>query len=528
MIRSGVARRPFKEAVRGVKPATLILTVLIAAAASGASYTPQTIQNPPGTDADLAVGEAAARSECGACHVLPPPDVLPRPAWRDEIARMLLIKNGQPEPAGPRGTAARMVSLPVEWQAIVKYYEARAPEQLPLPASWPDPDGRLAFSKREIPGPPRSSIHTVANVRLIDTNRAGRPSVVVSDMRSGIVYALRIENEPAAIVNLGRLSNPAHATPVDLDRDGRLDLLLADLGSFVPGDHDRGAVVWLRAREDGTYAPVTLKRGPRVADVEAADFDGDGRLDLAVASFGWRRTGDLTILKNETLDPDKPAFAPHLIDKRTGAIHTIPVDLDRDGRSDLITLFAQEHETVVAFLNRGGLRFEAQRVYSAPHPNWGSSGIEAVDLDKDGDLDVVMSNGDMFDDQILKPYHGIQWLENRGTFPFTEHTLVSIPGVQRAATADLDGDGDLDIAACALVPSRDADTRRLPSVIWLEQSPPGRFVLHVLERGVPTHATLDVGDLDRDGDVDIVVGNFSLESPVTSPLSFFENLRVKK
>ena len=441
---------------------------------------------------------------------------------------MLLIKNGQPEPTGPRGTAARIVSLPVEWQAIVKYYEARAPEKLPLPASWPDPDGRLPFSRRAIPGPAGSSNHAVANVRLIDMNRDGRPSVVVSDMRSGIVYALGIEREPASIVTLGRLSNPAHATPVDLDRDGQLDLLLADLGSFVPGDHDRGAAVWLRARKDGTYAAVTIKRGPRVADVEAADFDDDGRLDLAIASFGWRRTGDLTILKNETLDPDQPTFAPHLIDKRTGAIHTIPADLDRDGRSDLITLFAQEHETVVAFLNRGGLRFEARSVYSAPHPNWGSSGIEAVDLDQDGDLDVVMTNGDMFDDQILKPYHGIQWLENRGTFPFTEHTLASLPGVQRAETADLDGDGDLDIAACVVVPSQDPAARRLPSVVWLEQTLPGRFVLHVLESGVPAHATLDVGDPDRDGDVDIVVGNFSLDTPVTSPLSFFENLRVKK
>jgi len=441
---------------------------------------------------------------------------------------MLLIRNGQPEPTGPRGTAARIVSLPVEWQAIVKYYEARAPEKLLLPASWPAPDGRLPFSKRAIPGPPGSSTHTVANVRVIDTNRDGPPSVVVSDMRSGIVYGLRIENEPAPFVNLVRLSNPSHATPVDLDRDGQLDLLLADLGSFLPGDHDRGAVVWLRARKDGTYAPVTIKRGPRVADVETADFDGDGRPDLAIASFGWRRTGDLTILKNETVDYDGPSFVPQLIDKRTGAIHAIPADLDRDGRPDLITVFAQEHETVVAFLNRGGMRFEASTIYTAPHPNWGSSGIEVVDLDADGDLDVLMTNGDMFDDQILKPYHGIQWLENRGTFPFTEHTLARIPGIQRAQAADLDGDGDLDVVACALVPSLDPVTRRLPSVVWLEQMPSARFMLHVLESGLPTHATLDVADLDRDGDLDIVVGNFSLETPVTSPLSFFENLRVRK
>jgi VCBS repeat protein len=510
-----------------VKSAMLSLTVLIVAA-FGASHASRASQYPPGTDADLAAGEAAARTECGSCHALPPPDVLPRSAWRDEIARMFLLKSGQPEPPGPRGTAARIVNLPAGWQSTVKYYEARAPERLAPPASWPDPDDTVPFRKRAIPGPPGSSNHTVSNVRLIDLDGDGRPSVLVNDMRSGIVYEIRLENESGTLRELARLSNPAHTAPIDLDGDGHRDLLLADLGSFLPADHDRGAVVWLRGRKDGTYTPVTITRGPRVADVEAADFDGDGRLDLAMGSFGWRRTGNLTILRNGTTDYDHASFVAHLTDKRTGAIHAIPADLDLDGRPDLIALFAQEHETVVAFLNRGGMRFETKSLYNAPHPNWGSSGVEVVDLDKDGDLDVLMTNGDMFDDQIMKPYHGIQWLENTGTFPFTAHALASLPGVQRAQAADLDGDGDLDIVACALLPSQEEIARRQPSVVWLEQTMAGRFVRHVLEIGTPAHATLDVGDVDRDGDVDIVVGNFSLDTPVASPLSLFENLRARK
>ena len=49
---------------------------------------------------------------CAKCHKLPPPDVLPKRCWRDEIARMFLIQQNQPEPIGPPGTAARMVTLP--------------------------------------------------------------------------------------------------------------------------------------------------------------------------------------------------------------------------------------------------------------------------------------------------------------------------------------------------------------------------------------------------------------------------------
>ena len=77
-----------------------------------------------------AAGAAAAHAQCATCHKWPPPDILPRDRWRDEIARMFLIQNNQPEPSGPPGTAGRMVRLPLDWQSIVGYYEANAPEQL--------------------------------------------------------------------------------------------------------------------------------------------------------------------------------------------------------------------------------------------------------------------------------------------------------------------------------------------------------------------------------------------------------------
>jgi hypothetical protein len=490
--------------------------------------TPLIAQEPTPPNTQVVAGEAASHVQCGTCHKWPPPDVLPRSSWRDEIARMFLIQNNQPEPIGPPGTAARMVRLPSDWQSIIGYYEANAPEHLAPPARWPAPDQTLPFRKRVVSAANGPSNQAVANIRLLDLDHDGRLEMVLSDMRNGIVYKAKPQEEQPTFVEIARLSNPAHIEPIDLDGDGILDLLIADLGSFLPSDHHRGAVVWLRGRKDGTYAPITLKGWPRVSDVEAADFDGDGRLDLAVAAFGWRRTGDFTILKNETADYGTPSFVPYQIDKRTGSIHGIPVDLNGDKKSDLITLFAQEHETVVAFLNKGGMHFDPQVIYAGPHPNWGSSGIQVVDLDKDGDLDVLMTNGDTFDDKILKPYHGIQWLENKGTFPFTEHTLAAMPAVERAQAVDLDGDGDLDIAACALASSENVEARSLPAVVWLEQTRPGVFERHVLEVGLPTHATLDVGDFDNDGDMDIVVGNFTLDTPVQGLVEIFENLRVRK
>jgi len=236
-----------------------------------------------------------------------------------------------------------------------------------------------------------------------------------------------------------------------------------------------------------------------------------------IAAFGWRKTGRIAIMENRTTNPRQPSFTEHVIDPRTGAIHVIPADLNKDGRMDFVAVLAQEHEAVIAYLNRGDFTFEQKVIYQAPHPNWGSTGIQLVDLDKDGDLDVLLTHGDTLDDGIVKPYHGIQWLENTGTYPYVEHTIATMAGVHRAEAVDLDGDGDLDIVACALlVGGSDVDERTLPALGWLEQTRPGVWVKHTIEMGVPRHATLDVGDIDGDGVPDIVTGTFATGSAASS------------
>jgi hypothetical protein len=137
---------------------------------------------------------------------------------------------------------------------------------------------------------------------------------------------------------------------------------------------------------------------------------------------------------------------------------------------------------------------------------------------------VLLAHGDSFDDLVLKPYHGLIWLENRGSFPFVEHQLATLPGAHGAKAVDLDGDGDLDIVATALVMGGDM-TDQLASLVWLEQTTPGHFERHTIEKGSPTHATLDVGDLDGDGKPDIAVGWFALGKPLGAWIDLWRNLR---
>ncbi len=474
--------------------------------------------------------EAEVRQRCGTvCHKFPPPDILPRAAWRDELVRMQLIMDGVPEPAGMKDAARAMIPLPPDMLRIQRFYEASAPVALPAHTPWPaTPNATTGFERQSLrvegqAGPSRPAI---ANVRLLDLDGRGRLQVVASDMRAGLLLA----GPPVrggTLKVIAEVPHPSHIEQVDLDKDGLQDLLVGDLGSFQPADHTSGAIVWLRRGKNGAFTPIVLADSlGRVADVRAADFDGDGDLDLVAAVFGWRRTGSLLLLENRTSDWTRPQFVAAELDRRNGAIHVPIADLNGDDKPDIVVLFAQEHETVAALINTGKGTFRTETIFEAPHPNWGSSGIELVDLDKDGDLDVLHTHGDTFDDFVVKPYHGITLLENTGTYPYTPRPIAALPGAHRAMAADLDGDGDLDIAAAAMVfGGGGPNEASLPGVVWLEQTARHTWVRHTIKVGTPAYATLDIGDVDRDGRPDLIVGGFAFGPAMDGVVDVWRNVR---
>ena len=470
------------------------------------------------TSAGMSDEERLARATCSTCHSFPPPDILPKDAWRSEIVRMMFIREGRLPPIGDPAVVYRTVQLPSDMQQALRYMVKYAPDHLAAPEPWPDPsESPVKFTHYGLSVPDRPNDPAVSNVELVDFDGDGTLDVLGTEMRQGTVFTGHPQKAGSPLSVVASIPHPAHVSVADVDGDGIRDLLVGDLGEFFPADHDKGAVIWLRGRPGGKFDAFWLDGWPRVADVEAADFNGDGKNDLAVAAFGWHKTGHITIVENAMTNPAHPEFKNHTIEPKPGGIHIIPVDLNHDGKMDFVTLLAQEIESVYAYINKGGFTFEQKLIYAAPHPNWGSSGIQLVDLDKDGDLDVILTHGDSFDDGLVKPYHGIQWLENTGTYPFVEHTITAMPGVHRALAADIDGDGDLDIVACALLAGgSDQDESALPALVWLEQTKPGMFVKHTIEMGFPRHATLDVADIDGDGDMDIVTGYFSINKPAES------------
>jgi hypothetical protein len=491
----------------------LALLVLLAAVGAGATWyvasrsggSLQPVFVPP--PAPEASAEEV-KQFCGvACHAYPPPDSFPRWAWRKEVEQGFhFASRFRPDMRAPL------------LQSVVAYYESRAPLDLPLP-SRPVAPGKptVTWQRRGYRIAEGQRFPEVVNVNLVRLTPTGKVKILVCECdplkNEGRVLLFDPHAEPPTWKVLARLPAPAHAEVVDLDGDGHLDILVACLGHFFPTDEKAGSVVWLRNRGDETFEPITLLRGVgRVADVQAADFRDTGKLDLVVAEFGWREIGSVLLLENHTTDWSKPRFVPVVLDERHGAINVPVADLNGDGKPDFVALISQEHETVVAFLNEGNGRFRKEVIWTAPHPAYGSSGIQLVDLDGDGDLDVLYTNGDVLDKPfVLKPYHGIHWLENRGRFPFTHHRLADMPGVMRAVAADVRGSGVKDVLAVSYLPAEEFSRRdelNLDAVLWLEQTTKGTFVRRPLETKSCDHFTCAAGDLNGDGRPALVVGNF--------------------
>src|SRR5262245_10041970 len=499
---------------------TRTLTIIAVAAALSLSLalTGQAPRaQPPPEPAPAEASAEVVHQFCSVCHAYPPPDTFPRAAWREEVRKAYDFFRD-----------ANLRQETPDLESVVQYYERRAPIRLPAadrppPASGPTP---VAFRKQGLRPPDGAAVPQVTHVNLAPLYHRDKLDLLVCQTKPDRIWAVKLYDDPPSWHLLNdTVMAPCHVEVVDLDGDGHKDLLVAELGFFYPTKKLTGQVVWLRGDGKGRFTPHVLLDGVgRVADVQAADFQGKGKLDVVVGVFGPHKAGVL-FLENQTTDWNKPRFVPRWLDERSGVIHVPIGDINGDGNPDIVALISQEHETVAAFVNEGPLdgkmHFTKKTIYTAPHPAYGSSGIQLVDMNQDGKLDVLYTNGDVFDPPaLLKPYHSIQWLENRGSFPFVHHHVASMYGAMRAVAADLTGKGKLDIVAVAFLPPEEFPQLaevKAEAVALFEQTAPGKFERHVLATNACHHLTCAVGDIYGDGRQHLVTGNFFLTPATAQP-----------
>jgi hypothetical protein len=302
---------------------------------------------------------------------------------------------------------------------------------------------------------------------------------------------------------------PAHAQIIDFDKDGDNDIMVAVLGMLFPNNDKIGSVVILENNDTAKFTKhVIINKVARVSDVRAGDLDDDGDMDLAAGQFGYD-DGETRWIEN--LGSWK--FRSHILQNLSGPVNVEPVDIDRDGDLDIISLVTQEWEEIYCYLNDVKGNFTSRLLYGSSNEDIGSSGIYISDFDKDGDDDILYTNGDAFDyiPPQGRPWHGVQWLENKGNLNFEFHRLCNFTGAYNARPSDIDNDGDNDLFSVSGFNLWDRPESR--SFIWLENSGNMQFIRHDIT-STPTHLlTLELGDFNNDGMMDMVTGGMHTYPP---------------
>jgi hypothetical protein len=248
---------------------------------------------------------------------------------------------------------------------------------------------------------------------------------------------------PAPLPIFSDISADAHFADVDGDSD--LDILVSNEIPFPmsPGAQSR---LWINSGL-GQFTDQTIPRLPVAIDQTVAmlpgDIDGDGDLDLIVLNRGQ----DKVLMNNGAgffTDETSLRFPLTSDTSRAGGL----ADLDRDGDLDLV-VGNSRGEAAALYFNDGGGTFVAGDLGMTSLPNETIAGLELVDLDGDGDLDIYLSNAG----QLLIG-HGFlggpdRYFRNNGRGRFEErtssHFVPPNDPTTDAAFGDIDGDRDLDL-----------------------------------------------------------------------------------
>lgn len=430
---------------------------------------------------------------CGSCHKVPPPNVLPKISWPRVIETM--------EDIAQRRMGREYMSKEII-RDITAFYYGSSTETLPPLPYVDDVSDSLKFSNHSIIK--ESQLQLILNINAVDFGRG--TEFLVCDGESKQLIRFSHSAKGWEQVALAIFEIPIHTQVVDYNLDGLLDIIVVDLGIYLPTGDLAGRNFLLQQHVLGEFEKKLLLDGlGRATDAHALDLDNDGDLDLAVAVFGGGDVGEVFWMENLGNGKHKK----HMLLNLSGALNISPVDLNGDGKIDLVSLVAQEHEMIVGFINEGKGVFKAHTLARAPHPMFGSTSMRPVDLDGDGDIDILFTKGDAFDTQNdPKPYHGVQWLENKGNLHFQFHNIGRFYGASTAVAVDLDLDGDLDVIVGSWVNHWDDNKRQ--SLIWYENNGKQKFYPHPIVNEPRNIVTILSHDINKDGRPDIIAGSFSM------------------
>jgi FG-GAP-like repeat len=453
-------------------------------------------------------GEVLAKAYCQSCHMLPDPSLLDSKSWEKGVLPQMGPRLGifyfgfdmYPRIRDKNLTADYYPSHPVlsvdEWQHIIDYYGSISPDSLPGQARKNMISKKLNLFKAEIP--PFSYDHAATCYVKINSNDSLHPIIISDAIKKNIYFYKKNLQMADSITSTGPVVDVAYE---------KNSLLVCDIGILNPNNGKFGKIKTVNFNGADQYKINTvplIDSLQRPVQITAVDLNNDGKKDFLLCEFGYL-TGALSWMENL----GNNQFKKHILRNVPGAIKAYVQDYNHDGLPDLWVLFAQGEEGIFLFTNKGHGEFSQEEVLRFP-PVYGSSSFELADFNKDGYPDILYTCGDNADySPVLKPYHGVYIFLNDKTNHFAQKYFYPINGCYKAIARDFDGDGDLDIATISFF----ADYAHQPEEGFVYLKNIGNFEFQpysLPETKIGRWLTMDAGDFDGDGKIDLILGNFSI------------------
>ncbi len=287
----------------------------------------------------------------------------------------------------------------------------------------------------------------------------------------------------------------------DINNDGFLDIA----ASRIDPTPTSGFTV-LYGSGTGAYsaANILIQGNSITAGLVTADFDHDGDIDIALATY---QSNTILVFANPLVQTGTATFGTPTLNLPTSgtASSLVAGDVNSDGRTDLI-VGIQSGASLMVFLN-AGLQPGVLAFNPTPSVNVGPNPqqISLIDLDGDSTLDLACGNSNgTVSVSFNRGGVGPGW----AGFATSVTLNTSLPGtVTGIEAADLDSDGDRDLACIVLPPV--TPTPPPPSLVVFTNNGTGTFTAASLctNPTIPSEPrALASGDLDGDGDIDLVGG----------------------
>ena len=430
-----------------------------------------TVAGDAGRSSRETTGQVLFTEHCGQCHLLPEPADLPYAIWDTVVLPRMRglvagISVGQLAGLSDR-----------EWSDLRTYVLSKAPARLTVAsAALPTAaDFRAVFPEVFMSPPSTSYVTPLAGGGVLQAD-INKESLFVYDTALRPVQRLRTGR---GVTDLKSYGGETYATVI---------------GSFTPTDDAVGQLIRL-----GVAGPDTLVDGLRRPTGLLVRASSEGTPEFIVTEYG-RWSGSLRCYRAT----QSGNYIGTTISLRPG-----PMSIVAETDTTFLVLYGQGDERIVRYRTVDD-SYREETLIRFP-PSYGSSSLKLIDWNDDPFPDLLYTAGDLADYRSdPKPYHGVRIYLGSPDGGYGLAEFLPYPGAYAAEVADFDGDGHQDIAAVSFFPDFGSGAPEAAVIFrrgegpWQAESLPAA--------GSGRWLRLAAGDVDNDGDIDLVAGNLAMET----------------